>query len=67
MIIKTFSKHPLEIEFVFKIVLTIRSTLAIIDNTIISALAVNQIEFRKDCDLCTMSNIIKAYSISTAV
>ena len=63
---KRFSKYPLESEFVFKIVLTIRHTLAIIDNTKISALAVNQIEFRKDCELCTMSNIIRAYSISTA-
>ena len=56
----------LEAEHVFKIVLTIRRTLAIIDNTKVSALAVNQIEFRKDCELCTMSNIIRAYSISTA-
>lgn len=63
---KSFSKYPLETEFVFKIVLTIRSALFIIDNTKISALAVNQIEFRKDCELCTMSNIIRAYSISTA-
>ena len=38
---KRFSKHPLESEFVFEIVLTIRSTLVIIDNTKISALAVN--------------------------
>lgn len=59
-------QYPLETEFVFKIELTIRSVLAIIDNTKISALAVNQIEFRKDCELCTMSNIIRAYSISTA-
>ncbi len=63
---KLFSKYPLESEFVFKIVLTIRSSLDIIDNTKISALTVNQIEFRKDCELCTMSNIIRAYSISTA-
>lgn len=63
---KRFSKYPLESEFIFKIVLTIRHTLAIIDNTKISALAVNQIEFRKDCELCTMSNIIRAYLISTA-
>ena len=63
---KSFSKCPLESEFVFKIVLTIRSALVIIDNTKISALAVNQVEFRKDCELCTMSNIIRAYSISTA-
>ena len=62
----TFSKCPLESEFVFEIVLTIRRALAIIDNTKISALEVNQIEFRKDCELCTMSNIIRAYSISTA-
>ena len=38
---KWFSKYPLESEFVYKIVLTIRRTLAIIDNTKISALAVN--------------------------
>ena len=38
---KWFSKYPLETEFVFKIVLTIRRALAIIDNTKISALEVN--------------------------
>lgn len=41
-------------------------TLVIINNTKISALVVNQIEFRRDCELCTMSNIIRAYSTSTA-
>ena len=63
---KSFSKYPLESEFVFKIELTIRRTLTIIDNTKISALLSDQIEFRKDCELCTMSNIIRAYSTSMA-
>ena len=38
---KRFSKHPLESKFAIKIELTIRSVLTIIDNTKISALAVN--------------------------
>ena len=38
---KRFSKYPLEIKFAIKIELTIRSVLTIIDNTKISALAVN--------------------------
>ena len=38
---KWFSKYPLESKFAIKIELTIRSVLTIIDNTKISALAVN--------------------------
>ena len=63
---KRFSKYPLESKFSIKIELTILSVLTIIDNTKISALLSDQIEFREDCELCTMSNIIRAYSISTA-
>lgn len=38
----------------------------IIDNTIVSASMDNEFEFRKDCERCTMSSIIRAYLISMA-
>ena len=65
-LLKTLQNYPLQRLFIFGIVLTFSKNTIIIYNTKVSASTDNEFKFRKDCELCTTSNIIRRYSISTA-